>query len=291
MDNNWLRTFVEIVNEGSFKGAAEKLYISSATVSIRMANLANELRFDPFIKKRGEIVLSDRGMELLLVAREILLLEEKIARLKKPVEHMERLRIGTGSSIAVQNLMHPIIRFRNMLPSVEIALEVYPAHEIMDKLQRGTLDMGITWEKADFDNLVREKLADLYLSAIMMSEHPLFGESEVTMEQLLPYPLILRQKGAVARKVPDDWLLRHNKKAIVLLSLGSNEHIIKALTSGYGGRYAAGIITSLSPHLENADYGLAKIKNLPPMGMYAYTHRSVDSSVTKQFIRLLKSAW
>jgi len=291
MDINWLRTFVEIVNEGSFKGAAQKLYTSNATISLRMSNLTQELRFDPFVKKRGEIVLSDKGTELLTIAREMMILDEKIERLKNQTEHMERLKIGTGSSTAVQNLLQPVIRFRNLYPDVEITLEVYPAHEIMDKLQRGTLDMGVTWENVNVSNLVQEELANLYLYAVMLPENPLFGKKEVTMEELLPYPMILRQKGAVARKAPDDWLARHNKKAMIILVLNNSDHIIKALVSGYGGRYAVGIITSLSRHPDSTEYGIAKIKNLPSMHMYAYTHRSVDSASTKKFINLLKSTW
>lgn len=291
MDITWLRTFVEIVNEGSFKGAAQKLYTSNATISLRMSNLTNELRFDPFVKKRGEIVLTDKGTELLAIAREMLILDEKIERLKTRTERMERLKIGAGSSIAVQNLIQPIIRFRNSYPEVEVSLEVYTARDIMDKLQRGTLDMGITWENVDYDSLVQEQLSDLYLYAVLLPDHPLFGKKEVTMEELLPYPMILRQKGAVARKAPDDWLQRHNKKAMVILSLNNSEHIIKALMAGYGGRHAIGIITSLSRHPENMEYGLAKIRNLPSMHMYAYTHRSVDSAATKKFINLLRNTW
>lgn len=82
MEIEALKTFVEIVNEGSFRGAAQKLYTSNATVSLRMTRLVEELTFDPFIKKRGEIILSDKGQELLVIAREMMLLDEKIERLK-----------------------------------------------------------------------------------------------------------------------------------------------------------------------------------------------------------------
>ena len=291
MDIEWLKTFVSIVEEGSFQGAARRLYTSNATISLRMSNLTAELRFDPFVKKRGEIILSEKGLELLTLAREMLILDDKISRLKRTAGRMESLRIGTGSSTAVRNLMQPLIRFRNLFPEVEITLETYPSPEIIDKLQRGTLDIGITWRRVETDNLRREELAEMHLCAVLLPDHPLAGKAEVSMGELLQYPMILREKEAVARKTPDEWLARHNKKALVLLSLNDSSHVIKALVSGYGGRFAVGIITSLSRYQESEDYCLAKIKDLPQLFMYAYTHRSADSDITKQFISLLKSTW
>ena len=152
--------------------------------------------------------------------------------------------------------------------------------------------MGVTWEKVEMDSLISDILTDMHLYAVLLPENPLFGRKEVTMEELLPYPMILRQKQSVARKIPDEWAQRHNKKLMVALEVNSSEHIIKALTAGYGGRYAVGIITSLNRNqTENAEYSLSKIKNLPGLHMYAYVHRSVDSAVTKKFISLLKSTW
>ena len=70
-----IRTFLWVARLGGFRKAAERLCLSQPAVSIRIANLEDELRVPLFERGSGELVLTKQGTLLLSYAEQVLFIE------------------------------------------------------------------------------------------------------------------------------------------------------------------------------------------------------------------------
>ncbi|HEX9778131.1 MAG TPA: LysR family transcriptional regulator, partial [Geopsychrobacteraceae bacterium] len=72
MDLRQLRVFVEIVRQGSFTRAAEKLHIAQPAVSISLRKLEEELELTLLNRQEKRVTLTAEGENLLRHAERIL---------------------------------------------------------------------------------------------------------------------------------------------------------------------------------------------------------------------------
>ena len=75
-----LRILYAISNEGSFKKAAEKLYISQPAVSLQMQNLERQLNAPIFYRDKRKARLTETGKLLIKYCDRILSLCEETCR-------------------------------------------------------------------------------------------------------------------------------------------------------------------------------------------------------------------
>lgn len=79
MLNHNLRIFLKIAELGSVTEVAEELYISQPAVSKALRNLEEELKLKLFYRDRRKgLILTDSGREILLIARQMEELEERM---------------------------------------------------------------------------------------------------------------------------------------------------------------------------------------------------------------------
>ena len=78
MELEQLRVFAAVADEGSFTGAARRLYISHSTVSRTVTALEEELGVRLFERSSREFRLTEAGEALLPQAQSLLAAAEKI---------------------------------------------------------------------------------------------------------------------------------------------------------------------------------------------------------------------
>ena len=78
MDFKQLRSFVTVVELGSFTRAAERLYTSQPTVSAHIRALEEELHERLFLRTTKSLEITRRGKELYDYAVHILALQDKL---------------------------------------------------------------------------------------------------------------------------------------------------------------------------------------------------------------------
>ncbi len=73
-----LKTFVAVVECGSFTGASHSLRLSQPTVSQHVAQLEEESGGPLLVRERGGVALTEKGARFLGIARRILALYERL---------------------------------------------------------------------------------------------------------------------------------------------------------------------------------------------------------------------
>ncbi|MGJ8545209.1 MAG: LysR family transcriptional regulator [Sulfitobacter sp.] len=139
-----LEAFVSVVDMGSFRKAANVLGTTQPNISNRISTLEDGLGVILMHRDAGSIRLSEKGRQLLAVARQVLWNAEaflEVAGRRDLVE--DRLRLGVTELIAC-TWLHGFLRgFRDLYPSVSVELEVGLSTEIEKLLVTGSLDLAL----------------------------------------------------------------------------------------------------------------------------------------------------
>lgn len=146
MDLRHLRYFVFVAQEMHFGRAAQRLGISQPPLSQQIRALEDELGVQLFERTSRRVRLTEAGTRFLPEAQATLDQAERaahIARLSHRGE-MGRLHLGFSTSVPfVPAIMDVLWDYRNRYPGVELRLDELPRDEQIERVERGTLDIGI----------------------------------------------------------------------------------------------------------------------------------------------------
>ena len=100
MNIRFLEAFVWVSRLNSFRAAAEKLYVSQATVSSRIAALETEFDCCLFDREHNDISLTNKGTVLLDKAERVLQAEQDLKKsMNDDFITTRRVRIGVIESV------------------------------------------------------------------------------------------------------------------------------------------------------------------------------------------------
>lgn len=142
-----LKVFYTCAIKGNFTKAAKELGITQPAVSSHIAEIENEIGDTLFIRKRGEVVLTDKGNILYEYAEKIMHLYACAHRelVPKSGEKRKSLRIAAPSAVA-RTLMQPLIHnYTKIYSGANISLVEKDDEEIEELLRDDAIDMAITY--------------------------------------------------------------------------------------------------------------------------------------------------
>ena len=280
MDIDYLRTFISLANTKSYEKTAEELFISKATISHRISRMIGLLGFDPFISRRHDITLNAKGVELLRIAEEIVLLEDKALRLGGAQELKTQIRIGAGEMVAITYIMPLVRRLQKKFPNTIYSVDINNYVGTKEKLLRGSLDVAVIYEDQDLLSFRKEKLCKCYPGVLMPKGHPLEKSINVTMDDVLQYPLVLRQSNSMPRRLFSSYISKYNKnnrndKKYNLVAEVSNSSALESmLIYAFKGENAVSICTTMYS-LETTKLTWRRITDLPETDIYIYTSNNL----------------
>jgi DNA-binding transcriptional LysR family regulator len=143
LDMNCLRTFVMIVDSGSFADAAERVGRTASAVSLQIARLEEQVGVKLFRKQGRRMVPSPDGEHLLVTAREVLALNDQAVDALAHAALSGEVRIGAIQDFADGALPQVLSRFRQSHPGVRIAARVDRSKSLADAVDKGALDLAV----------------------------------------------------------------------------------------------------------------------------------------------------
>jgi DNA-binding transcriptional LysR family regulator len=161
MDIEQIRTFLSVAANGSFQEAANRLYVTQSTVSMRIQRLEDFLRVPLFVRNRSGAHLTQQGRRFLKHAKSMLLTLEQ-AKHDIGLPSRFRASITVGARIALWETMLPrwIGEIRNSLPDVSLRCDIGFEDDLMRRLIEGTVDIGLMYTPQHSPGLKVEHLFD-----------------------------------------------------------------------------------------------------------------------------------
>jgi DNA-binding transcriptional LysR family regulator len=146
MDIAQIKTFIAVADTGSFVSAAEKVFVTQSTVSIRIRNLEDQLGTYLFDRSKQGARLTVAGKQFFKHALALAKLWDE-ARLSVGIaDKMEALlRIGGQVSLWDGFLLKLLPWMRIHAPEIAIRTEMGYSPDLMQKLTEGSLDIAIMY--------------------------------------------------------------------------------------------------------------------------------------------------
>ena len=143
LDLDQLRTFVAIVDTGSFTKAAEDVFKTQSAVSMQIRRLEERLGTSLFERNGRSILLTDAGSRLLAYARRMLTLSQETLSAFDQQAMQGHVRIGLPDDYAERFLPEILARFTRSNPLVELQIACEPSSNLADHVDKGRLDVAL----------------------------------------------------------------------------------------------------------------------------------------------------
>lgn len=196
-----LQYFCALAESQHYTRTAEKLMISQPSLSFAISGLEKELGTRLFQKQGRNVVLTEAGrMFSLRVNRALDELALGCSELQEHIRSQQnRLTIGYIFSLA-QQVQQLISVFLAQPENSGIRIQQKVSHSsgaLARDLLTGKVDMVVCIEPPPGTNSVL--LEEQQLCFVVAAGHPLAAEKELTLEDILPQPLILVGEGTSLR--------------------------------------------------------------------------------------------
>ena len=240
-----LRILKAIANEGSFKKAADSLYVTQPAVSLQIQNLEKQLDITIFDRGGRKAQLTEAGKLLINYCERIL---NQCQEACKAIEDLNNLQGGSlivGASQTTGTYLMPrmIGLFRQKYPLVAVQLQIHSTRRTGWGVANGHIDLGIIGGQLPPElNEILEIIpyANDELALVLPIKHPLAKSKELTKEDLYRLSFLTLDNQSTTRKVVDQLLTSSGlniQRLQIEMELNSFEAIKNAVQSGLGAAF------------------------------------------------------
>lgn len=193
MELRQLQYFLVVAEHLHFGRAADSLRMSQPPLTVAIKKLEQELGVRLFSRTTRSVELTPAGRAY----------RDRISPLLADLERANhelteaglglrgRIAVGFVSSASYAALPGAIRLFRELRPSVDLALRPLTTDEQIDQLLDGKLDLGILRDPAPVPGLVLTEVLAEPLVAVIQADHRLAVQAELEIEQLLGEDFVL----------------------------------------------------------------------------------------------------
>jgi DNA-binding transcriptional LysR family regulator len=285
-----LRTFLEVVRQGSIRAAAASLSVTEPSVSAGVASLQREVGVDLLERQGRGIRVTPAGEEFAKYAAQILGLYEKAGRrAREKAGQAAQLRLCAVTT-AGEYIMAPLLKlFRERNPGVELWMEVGNLQSVFDSLLSYQADLGVGGRPPDNGDILGEPILDNRLVVVGAANHRLSRGGPYDRSQLAGETWLLREAGSGIRSNTEEFLAEAGIDSPSFMTLGSNGAVKQAASTGLG-------VTLMSTHAVAAELAAGTLSRLQVVGTplkrswhVLYRGQSDHSPSAEAFLQLLRS--
>ncbi|AGY39560.1 LysR family transcriptional regulator [Streptococcus ilei] len=199
MNIQQLRYVVAIANSGTFREAAEKMYVSQPSLSISVRDLEKELGFKIFRRTSSGTFLTRRGMEFYEKAQELVkgfdVFQNQYAN---PEEEKKEFSISSQH----YDFLPPLITQFSVLYPENKNFRIFESTtvQILDEVAQGHSELGIIYLNKQNTKGIMQRVDKLGLEVIdlipfqthiyLRKDHPLAQKEFLVMEDLAHLPTV-----------------------------------------------------------------------------------------------------
>ncbi|HTT71793.1 MAG TPA: LysR family transcriptional regulator [Anaeromyxobacteraceae bacterium] len=246
LNSDQLLAFVAVARERGFSRAARGLLRTQSAVSQAVARLEEDLGVRLF-SRRGRATEPTAAGRLLLEHSQRVLDEMQRARARlQALGALEEgsFVLGTSDTLAYYVLPPVIAAFRARYPGVELRLDNCPSPATAERVAERRVDLGLVslplpaglrlGGKPLQERLRIESLAPQEEVVICPPRHPLARRRRVALGALMPYPLLLLDRGTAGRAYLEAELARLGLTPTVAMEMSSVEVLKRLVELGLG---------------------------------------------------------
>ena len=184
-----LRYFVATAQTGSATRAAAVLNVSQPSVSAAIRDLELSLGEPLFHRRHAQgLELTGFGIDRLARARAVM---DAATDFSAGPQAPARLNLGYFATLGPLWVPRAVAALRDDFPGLTLGLVEGDLEQITRALERGTVDLALTYDIGLPAGIARDIIAEMVPYAVMAATHPLANRGTVTLEALADYPFVL----------------------------------------------------------------------------------------------------
>lgn len=191
-----LRTFVTVVECGSFSKAAERLLRGQSAISLQVKRLEQSLGAKLLDRSPRHLALTNEGELLLDDARRLLSLNDALVARFDEAELSGVVRLGAPEDFATSHLPNVLARFARSYPQVALEITCELTMEVLKRFNASRLDIALVKrEPAATTGGIRVWREPL----VWVAADPLIADAQATLPLVVsPRPCVYRQRATHA---------------------------------------------------------------------------------------------
>ncbi len=227
-----LKIFVAVCEHGSTTKASKALFIVQPTISHSIKELENHYNVPLFERLNQRLVLTKIGRELYKKAKEILAGFDDFEALAISNGKNPLVRIGASLTLG-QTLIPKFLEIvekekYNILPQVLIRQSTRIEREV----EESNLDFGVISGNVVSPHLIGVELSQEEFVAVCHVDYSI--PDELTFEELISYPLLIREHGSSSRDFLEKLLSGRGLTITPKMDSSNNQAIVTAIRSNLG---------------------------------------------------------
>jgi len=222
MDFDQLATFVFVAKLKSFSRAGQKVFRSQSAVSAQIRQLEQAYRAKLLDRSAKSVELTPAGEVLFDFAERLLRLRDESIQVVA-----DRGNVVQGPVIFCANeatclylLPDIFAEFQRRFPLVHISIYRNFSHKILQRIEDGSIDVGIVTLPAKSPNLKVHHIHRDRLRFMVSTRNPLAHRTKITLEEVAGQPLIFPKTG-YTRQVLDKLFRPYRSRMHIAMELPS----------------------------------------------------------------------
>ncbi|GHC54337.1 LysR family transcriptional regulator [Streptomyces flavofungini] len=233
-----MRYVVAVAETNNFTRAAERCLVVQSALSHQIARLEKELGARLFERTSRRVRLTPAGEAFLPAARQCLAAAERAAAEVAAAvgEVRGRLAVGLIPTVAAVDVPGALRDFRHQYPQVRISLRVGASDELIEQVREGALDVAFLGlpTTARPHGVAAHELARDRLVAVVAPDHPLAGETSVSLRRLATEVFVDLPAGTAGRLQSDQAFEAAGLTRDVAFEVTAADFITRLVAPGLG---------------------------------------------------------
>lgn len=227
-----LRTFLAVVREGTFAGAAKEIGLTQAAVSMQMRSLETELDRPLFDRVGRAVVLNSAGRNLVATAEQIVRLYDDMTRSAGGTDLGGLLHVGAVPPSIAWLLPEALSTLRSSYPRLDVSVMSGVSEDLARKVGRGELDAALVSDPPEPlpRGLILHPILREPLVYIAPSDLPTASVSAALVEE----PFIWLSRHSWTGRYIEQTLRRHDIKVKTVMELDTPDGIAEMVARGFG---------------------------------------------------------
>ncbi|QAY65505.1 selenium metabolism-associated LysR family transcriptional regulator [Paenibacillus protaetiae] len=234
-----LHIFYTVAEKGSFSAAAQALHMTQPAVTMQVQSLEDYFGTKLLLRSTKRIELTEAGKVLMPYAQKSIELIKNTDQAMATFTQQLKGKLLLGSSLTIGEYILPRLLgpFGQEYPHITISMKVINTTQIMEEILNHQLNFGLIEAPVNHPDMHMEPVMNDELKLVVPKGHPLAGRDNVSMEEALNYPFVLREQGSGTRIVMEEQLRMQNidpSRMKIVMELGSTGAVKSAVEAGFG---------------------------------------------------------
>ena len=241
MDLRQLTYVLAVIDEGGFTAAAKSLGIAQPSLSQSVRGLENELGVELFHRVGRSVVPTSAGEAIVGPARQAVRAADAARSAVAGVVTLQggRLDLVCLPTLSVDPVAELVGRFRRSAPGVRVRLEEPETGSLLEMVQTGASEIGITEVGPRIVDLTATELGRQDFAAVLPpsstgGDWPKASSAALGIDRLAGLPLITTPAGTSTRRLIEDAFGAHGLEPSIAVVSEHREAIVPLVIGGSG---------------------------------------------------------